>query len=407
MGISTKASQKEIKDAYRKLALRYHPDKNPDNAYAEERFKELSHAYQVLRDPARKAQHDFALIYEASGHQGPEGNNQSSYTTNSTSYGQPIYGPPPSRTARNRSRKPSGNFGPLSPADRKKNLLATAWAFGICFVVALVVFGFSGYQSWQQEKLRQEQNELAANIYNRAEEAYRQQNYVYSLSLLNAIGPEIQITQDVNQLREKALQEVMANADRQYEEKNFEEAARLYQLMADHLSSYDAMVYAKLVSSYEMVKNYPRAIEVYKQVIRHEPLTIEARNRIAALLLLIKDYEQAIVYYQEANEIIVEEYENYYGKAYALLVNPAKTPDSHYQLHCGLAHAYTETGLFKQADSAIKWAIFLRPGKPEAFFLKGNNLLKADRTQEACKAWKTAKDLGLKEAEEQIKAYCR
>ncbi len=51
LGVSKKATDEEIKKAYRKLARKYHPDRNPDDAAAEERFKEVSAAYDVLGDP--------------------------------------------------------------------------------------------------------------------------------------------------------------------------------------------------------------------------------------------------------------------------------------------------------------------------------------------------------------------
>lgn len=70
LGVSKTASEEDIKKAYRKLAIRYHPDKNPKNNTAEEKFKEAAEAYEVLSSPERRK------IYDNFGHEGLGGANQ-------------------------------------------------------------------------------------------------------------------------------------------------------------------------------------------------------------------------------------------------------------------------------------------------------------------------------------------
>jgi len=58
LGVGRTAGEQEIKSAYRKLAMQYHPDRNPGNAEAEEKFKEATEAYGVLADASKRAQYD-------------------------------------------------------------------------------------------------------------------------------------------------------------------------------------------------------------------------------------------------------------------------------------------------------------------------------------------------------------
>ncbi len=67
LGLGRNASKQEMKSAYRKLAIRFHPDKNPDNKEAEDKFKEASEAYEVLTNDSKRQ------IYDQFGHQGLEG----------------------------------------------------------------------------------------------------------------------------------------------------------------------------------------------------------------------------------------------------------------------------------------------------------------------------------------------
>src|SRR5271166_3107297 len=67
LGVDRDAAEQELKTAYRKLAMQFHPDRNPGDHAAEEKFKEAAEAYSFLSDPQKRA------AYDAYGHQGLSG----------------------------------------------------------------------------------------------------------------------------------------------------------------------------------------------------------------------------------------------------------------------------------------------------------------------------------------------
>ena len=67
LGVGRDASQDDVRKAYRKLARKYHPDLNPGDKSAEERFKKVQEAYDVLSDPKKKTMYDQVGFYSENG----------------------------------------------------------------------------------------------------------------------------------------------------------------------------------------------------------------------------------------------------------------------------------------------------------------------------------------------------
>lgn len=394
LGLSNTATQVEVKTAYRKLALRYHPDKNGGSSYAEERFKQINEAYRVLSDPRRKARHDWALEYE---------NFQQTQPQAAWEHAPAGYSAPRHAGARTRRRS-----APRPRFNSRYNIIATAWAFGIFFLVAVLVVGISLWNSYRLEQQEAERAREAREVYLEARDQYGKNNYKLSLELLQKIGQYTPVSQKARQLNAYILKTLEEEGLQNYRSGNYPRAAENLQLLTDHLTEYRPVVFAHLISSYEVMQDYEGAIQAYKLVIKAEPRTIEARNRLAMIYAeYYKDFDTALQYYQQASELVTDQYKTEYGNAYALTVNPANTPDSHYQLHCGLAKVYITQGMLQQAESALKWAVFLRPEEPLAYYLMGIKHREAHDMGAACRAWKSASAKGSSQAQGFLAEYCR
>jgi DnaJ-class molecular chaperone len=76
LGVAKDADERTIKKAYHKLAKQYHPDRNPDNKEAEEIFKSVNKAYEVLSDPDERAHYDYTLEHGGPAKKGQAGAGQ-------------------------------------------------------------------------------------------------------------------------------------------------------------------------------------------------------------------------------------------------------------------------------------------------------------------------------------------
>jgi molecular chaperone DnaJ len=73
LGVNRTASADDIKKAFRKLAMQHHPDRNPDSKESEKRFKDVNHAYDILKDPEKRAAYDRYGAAAFEGGAGPNG----------------------------------------------------------------------------------------------------------------------------------------------------------------------------------------------------------------------------------------------------------------------------------------------------------------------------------------------
>lgn len=127
LGVTEKATHDEIRRAYRELAKKLHPDKNPGNKKAEEAFKEVQDAYSTLSDPIKRSKYDFLLKYGARQEQSSNASSQQQRKTYNYTH---------------RTRSRSGSNGNINPVTVMMSLTA---------VIVFVYFSVSNFRSSNAE----------------------------------------------------------------------------------------------------------------------------------------------------------------------------------------------------------------------------------------------------------------
>jgi curved DNA-binding protein CbpA len=161
LGLPDFASTDEVKKSFKRLALRYHPDRNPDNLTAEETFKAINKAYQILSDPETKHRYDLLLLYVYGG------------AAQDQAEEAPTHRDP--RYRRRNPYRPHYQAAPVVEKDSISNTQATLISVGAFLYIFLLVNSIYNF--------------IGQNFYWRATQAYQEQKYEEAIKYLNgAIG---------------------------------------------------------------------------------------------------------------------------------------------------------------------------------------------------------------------------
>jgi curved DNA-binding protein CbpA len=146
LGVPNTASFEEIKAAYRELAKKYHPDKNPGNKAAEDFFKEIQQAYAVLSNPEKRKKFDLKFSYGSTASDSTKRSAQGAYTGNAYQYAQ--------QQAQYRQNNPRPKTQPKTKPDKSENYYILI-SVGIALILLYFIISYSSNK--QQNSINNEQ----------------------------------------------------------------------------------------------------------------------------------------------------------------------------------------------------------------------------------------------------------
>ena len=372
LGISEDASQEEIKAAFKKQAVKFHPDKHPDKPHMEDKFKEINEAYQILSNEYEKARYDHKLKYQRFS----DAPKPHPYSYPGSYRRRPVYNP--------------------SRVDYRQNNIATLYAFGITFGIALIVMmGFwlkDAYDEMKLEKLLAERRE----IYNEARDLYRNEDYEAAFNLMSSLNIFRAEERDMKLFKDNMVDDIIGLGHNNYERESYDEAIYLYELVQKFETQKPLFnLKVQLAEAYKKVNEPLKSIQVYEDLMLREYRMVSALVEIAEIQRdLLEDVESARDYYMRAHKRAVRQYKSFYGEAYSLVINERYVPEEHYHLYTGLADIYLKLNNPEMAIKAADWNKYVWPDSVDAFLISAQAYIQLESPSEACEEFVEARNRG-------------
>lgn len=368
------ASPEDIKAAFKKLAVQYHPDKNPDNYEMEERFKEINQAHQILSDPYEKARFDLQLQYQRFSNARPDP--QPPYTY----HRRPQYAPRRSR----------------GKVTDRENLLATFYAFGITFLIGAVAMGsFWAKQSYNDHQRKKMLLQRRAT-FEEAKDAFDSGNYRSAFEVMSQFKRFKQEESDIQLFKRTMIDQIIAKGNTELNEKNYEGAIALYQLAYELKPELPWLeLKQKMAEAYKKAGQIDKTIAILKEFLVED---YEIVSSLVELAEIDRDYlnkpEAALENFQLAHRFAVKRYKQYYGEAYPILINQEYLPASHYLLYTGLADMYLILGDHDMAIKASQWNKYVWPDSVLGYKTAAESYAATGRRAKACEEYRLAVEKG-------------
>lgn len=374
LGIDRGATQTQIKAAFKRMAMRYHPDRNPGNREAEETFKIVNEAYHTLSDPVKKLRYDSRF-----------------YWVTEERY-DPYFQEELRRRRYNHWRKSQQFYYRID----KNYFKIQGLAFLVFLIIAGFCFGVIHTAHYYVE--RQQMAKWRANS-----ELLRQVNGLFGAGRFDDAFNMINILKEKDPLEfrfgyaKDSLVDALRNvADAEYHEKKFAPAVEHYKV----LNTYEHPVRMETLEKMSMCQyylgNYAESLQGLKHMHNQMPKDLTLIYQIGMINLhKLDNPTEALQYFTLGKVRFKDNLSQVYGKAFEVVMDPADAPDIYY--HIFLARGTTNLKLqnYHDAETDFNWAIFLRPLEGEPYYLRAIAKISQREYSNLCEDLNHASQLGV------------
>jgi curved DNA-binding protein CbpA len=372
LGVPNSASQKEIRAAFKALAMKFHPDRNPHPG-AEERFKKINEAYHTLADPVKKLTYDSKLNL------------------------LPILAA--AEWEREMRRRKYWYWRKYHETTYKldKEYFKIQ---GLAFLVFIVISGFCFALVHTAQYIMDQKQQARWNANS------RQLKHVNSLFLQGEFDDAFNMIHDLNEkdpfefrfvYAKDSLVNVLRNiADTKFRDNNFPDAVYYYQQLEKYESPtrYETISRISLCQYY--LGNFKESLQAMKHLHHQLPRNLELIYQIGILNLeKLENPEEAHHYFTLGKKIFKENLTEVYGAAFETIVNPKDVPEIYYDMFEARARCNLVRKAYSDAVTDCNWAVFLRPSYGVAYKLRSEAYAGLERGDKVCRDLLAAEARGV------------
>ncbi len=385
LGVTSKASPTEIRAAYKQLAFKYHPDRNPGFPEAEEIFKRVNEAYHVLSDPIKKINYDAHFIL-----------------------------PPRSTTEATRREMNRRRYWYyfMKTQDRPYKLDKEYFKIqGLVFLVFIVISGFCfalvHTAQYINEKKHLKKYQATAMSLKKVNDLFTAGKFDDAFSLIKSLDSEDPYEFRFGYTRDSLIVKLREMADQQFDAKQFAAAVKFYFQLEHHEEPVRPETIHRISLCQFYLGNYKESIQAMKHLHNQDPRNLQLVYEIAIINL---DYlghpEEALKYFNLGKKLFRENLTEVYGEDFETHVNPYDLPDIYLDIFEGRGRCNYLLKNYQDAVTDCNWAVFLRPQYGPGYLLRAKAYAELNDGQHVCRDLKKAHDLEVTTSGELEKRFC-
>lgn len=404
LGISRQSDIPEIKKAYKTLAFKYHPDRNPDNPVAEEKIKQINEAYAVLSDPYKKASHDLLLNYSEQKQQAyskppPRSYNRPPRPKEESSvydrYGKYIW-----------NERPKYHEAPAYKIDKSyvKDQMIAIIAVAIFALLIIGVLNVYTYFEEREELRITRDNDV---VLARAQAMFDEGEYRPAIELIISLTDKYPIRHRLSDAKKKMVDSLNVMATELYNDKSYADAANKLEVVRDFEHPMHIGTWKMIADCFDQMDEYRKALHAYDYILMREEHNVELMIKMGDIYYEhLNMTEKALEYYSKARQTFRKFQIANYGEAFELVMRPENIPSIYYNMFTRRALFNSELNKYEEAIKDYNWAIFLKPDISNNYHLRGMCRFNSGNLNRACTDWGKAIALGNQRSQQMRNTHC-